>query len=285
MKTEIYGKRAKPGAWPSQLLRVVESAGRKRVEYLVHGIWAQVASQTGLFATVEGVNREVAKGGLHLYDRSVWSEMIDDRVSNLIENRELIAHVESADLGDVADGRWGTIMFHIISKNVFRVHGENFVWVQRSKAAIDYPNYPHFSSIAFSQVETSLFKTAIAAKKQFEEYRNSFGFNYTPLSLHSVPERLHSCKDGYWITGIREQAKRAIRMKADEEKERERRKQREREERERAERERVEAEKRRVAEEKERERKRARVLLDKPVQDLSPEEFAKRMRMRREKRA
>jgi len=276
MTYQIYGKRSKPGAWPHMLIRIVSlSRVTQHVETLAHGIWG-VSGEI----TIGDIKRELAQGALHEYDASIWNQMLAGAaewpVARFAEEREMVLYADSTDLGSIADGKFDGINFRIVSKTVFCVHSDYFIWVQRSGGTFDYDLYPKAKSVAWFAPENNLFMKKVAADKKYNEYLSELSaFGTTALWIRGVPERIDETYR--WIDSVRMAAQDAIKERADKEKAKAEREQREREEQERQERERQEAEKRRKDEAVER-------LRNKPLSELSAEEFAERMRLKREQK-
>ncbi len=289
---DIFGRRSKPGAWPHTLYRVTDD---RHVETLVHGIWGRTLQ------TLSGKGGEVAlittdvlaqmrtKGELHAYDEDAWGICSPERISSCVQTRRLSVVFSSHYLGAIADGDWDGIDFLFTSQNTFSCAGALFQWVQQSTAHLDYKNYPTDGSALWNCPETSLYTKAISSSKRFGEYRSQalhiggLGTDRGELFIDNIPERCagkHS-----WTKVLKLEAQRAIVTKEQEINDKKAAKKRAEEEAERAEQRDLEERKREERAKIKRERARLKELLEKPVQDLSPEEFAKRMQLRRREQA
>ena len=292
MTDKVYGRHPKPDAWPCELLRRVTLPNKEQyVESLCHGIWGLDPA-----SKVDVVVKSVTKGRLREHDERVWGETLDQviskldqvisnrngaRIAALVETREMALFLQSTDLGAIADGKWDGVSFGVVSKTTFRVHGEVFIWVQKSGAVIDYSTYPGPKSVVWHLPAHNLFVKAVAANRQYEQYISELrSFDKTMLSVHGIPERIDPTYR--WIDSVRMAAQDAIKERADKEKQKAEAEKREREEQERRERERQEAEQRRLIEEQRRKDEEAKKLANKPLHELSAEEFAERMRLKRE---
>ncbi len=128
------------------------------------------------------------------------------------------------------------------------------------------PRADKIDTVDVTDVSAKCFATEIAAEKYFKERQNECGDRGgdfgTNVVINGVPENVTN-KPREWKKAIETHATRQLDAEEEEKK-------REREEAARRQREALEEE-----------RKAAQKLLDKPVQELTPAEFAERMRLKR----
>jgi hypothetical protein len=274
---KIYGSRSKPKAWPHALYRVVDG----RVEMIVHGMWGRVLEHGSEILTSR-IQTEVAKNNLYEYDASIWGEAhVATRqcVPTVVKEQNITVFFPIHCLGAVADGVWKAVPFSIVSNTTFELYGQYFRWVQRSDAALDYKIFPQDKTIYWLNPETSLFTTAVAADKNLGEWLREAEVK---IQGECFTYLLNPRNGLNLAMAIRQSAQESIKEKADVERQAELRQQREDEVRKRRELEERKAAQQQVKEKRKAERERLKVLLNKPASELSPEEFAQRMRMRRE---